>query len=194
MSVAQTPKVPDSVRLTAEDRRATLIQRSWTRSERRVVLRGFFGRLAIAIEPVICGTLFAGLTIGLMIRREFFLAPIFALGLVAFAIYAVWMLVKPTRALLATMAPIYIVDGYLRLRPRDESSEDPARGYVAVLSHDRSIVHEWPFYGEILEPDQLLPAMVEFSDFGGIHKIDGRSTGAIPERMPVLGVGLNRRH
>jgi hypothetical protein len=29
-----------------------------TRAERRIVLRGLFGRLLIAIEPVICTTIF----------------------------------------------------------------------------------------------------------------------------------------
>jgi hypothetical protein len=39
--------------------------------------------------------------------------------------------------------------------------------------------------------DSLRPALIEFSFYGGIHRIDGRSTGIVPESMPTLGVGSN---
>ena len=35
--------------------------------------------------------------------------------------------------------------------------------------------------------DALRPAMIEFSFYGGIHRIDGRSTGIVPERLPLMG-------
>jgi hypothetical protein len=36
------------------------------------------------------------------------------------------------------------------------------------------------------------PAMLEFSEYGGIHAIDGRQTGVLPDDFPVLGIGSNR--
>ena len=45
-------------------------------------------------------------------------------------------------------------------------------------------------------PSVTLPAMAEFSEFGGIHKIDGKSTGVLPDEVPVLAIGIankNRR-
>ena len=32
-------------------------------------------------------------------------------------------------------------------------------------------------------------ARVEYSEYGGIHRIDGRSTGVLPESLPTLGIG-----
>ena len=76
--------------------RDLLVRRSWTRSERRVVLNGLFGRLLIAIEPVICFVVFGALTAGLIFfplpagakmthwESAIVLAPIFGLATLAF--------------------------------------------------------------------------------------------------------------
>ncbi len=191
MANTVTPNQRAAGRTTIE-RRAALIRRAWTKAERNVVWQGFLGRFSIALEPVICGSVFAALTVGLIARGELFLAPIFALGLVGFAIYAVWLLNGPARALLATRKPIYIVDGYIRYRGRDNASPDRSRGYVAVLCDRRHLIGEWPLEGPGLVLDIIRPAMIEFSDFGGIHRIDGHSTGAIPDRVPTFGVGVPR--
>ena len=34
--------------------------------------------------------------------------------------------------------------------------------------------------------------MVEFSRYGGIHKIDGRATGVLPAEIAPFGVGIAR--
>ncbi|MBV8152667.1 MAG: hypothetical protein JOY59_13985 [Candidatus Eremiobacteraeota bacterium] len=55
-------------------------ERPWTRAERRVVIRGFLGRLTIAIEPLIVALFFFALPIGLRLRGQEFalmVAPIF---------------------------------------------------------------------------------------------------------------------
>ena len=39
-----------------------------------------------------------------------------------------------------------------------------------------------------------LPAMCEFSEYGGVHKIDGKSTGVLPDDIPIFAVGMNPRH
>ncbi|HTJ28516.1 MAG TPA: hypothetical protein VMA36_20330, partial [Candidatus Limnocylindria bacterium] len=43
----------DMARRRQEWHGSDVARRAWTRAERRVVLRGFFGRLIIAIEPLI---------------------------------------------------------------------------------------------------------------------------------------------
>ena len=44
-------------------------------------------------------------------------------------------------------------------------------------------------------PDATIPALVEFSLYAGIHKIDGRSTGLLPEgELPLLAIGIATRH
>lgn len=185
------------------EREPTLVRRTWTRAERRVVWRGLFGRLLIAIEPVICTTVFGALTVGLLFfplpatssltHREsaFVIAPIFAIITLAFLAYAVIVLVAPVRALMETFSPIYIVDGYLRYRRPDRNTEANSNGYVAVLSEERRTICEWPCLGETPIADSQRPAMIEFSYYGGIHRIDGRSTGVVPESMPPVGVGNN---
>jgi hypothetical protein len=65
-------------------------------------------------------------------------------------------------------------------------------GYVAVLSEERRTVAEWPIARDVPVVDSIRPALIEFSRYGGIHRIDGRSTGVIPESMPALGgIGAN---
>lgn len=182
------PEWPDNM-LTANERKELLIRRTWTRDERRVVLQGFLGRAAIAIEPVVCGVVFAALTYGLFVRGLWFLTPIFGMAVVAFAIYAFVMLVTPARALLKTFGPIYIVDGYIRYRDPDAESGEGANGYVAVLLHDERVCYEWPSFGKEPLPVGTVPALVEFSEYGAIHTIDGRSTGVLPKKLTTLGIG-----
>lgn len=185
------------------ERNIALVRRAWTQAERRVVLNGLFGRSLIAIEPVICAVVFGALTIALIFlplpasanltHREsaIVIAPIFGLATLAFIAYATFVLFAPVRALAHTFSPIYIVDGYVRYRRPDRASEEDANGYVAVLNENRRAVAEWPCSGTDAVRDSLHPALVEFSFYGGIHRIDGRSTGVLPESMPALGVGGN---
>jgi hypothetical protein len=169
------------------------------------VINGLFGRLLIAIEPLICTIVFGALTVGLIFfplpagasiqqHRDaaVVLSPIFGLAATAFLIYAIAVLVTPVRALLHTFSPIYIVDGYLRYRRPDRHTEADSNGYIAVLNEDRRAIAEWPSVGDYEAPDSLRPAMIEFSVFGGIHRIDGRSTGVLPESLPAPGgIGAN---
>ena len=191
----------------AEIRDDMLVRRSWTRSERRVVVQGLLGRLLIAIEPFICTVVLGALTIGFVFfapkpfnpndtthQRDLaiVIAPIFGSMTLAFFTYFVCVLVRPIRALMQTFSPIYIVDGYVRYRRPDRNTEADSNGYVAVLDDERRAVAEWPTLGEVPIPDSVRPAHVEFSRYGGIHRIDGRSTGVIPESMPALGgIGAN---
>ena len=44
------------------------------------------------------------------------------------------------------------------------------------------------------ECNRTIPALVEFSFYAGIHKIDGRSTGLIPDfELPPLAIGIAPR-
>jgi hypothetical protein len=175
--------------------------RRWTPDERQIVVRGLFGRMAIAVEPAIISLLFGVFTVGLLRLAGDgnqdhaglqLLAPIFALGAGAFAVYAICLLVAPLRALRETYAPIFVVDGYLRTRGRDDLSQRGSNGYVAVLLDDRRVVCEWPAIGEGDLPHRTDAALLEFSEYGGIHKVDGRSTGVLPEVMRNIGVRSNR--
>ncbi len=181
-----------SGRLSALERESLLIRRAWTRAERKIVLQGFLGRLVIAIEPVICGAVFLALTVGMVVNKNkgiIILAPIFALGVVAFGLYAFAVMLAPVRALLHTLGPIYVVDGYVRYRGRDGASADDSNGYIAVLLEDGRIACEWPTLGEVELPDFERASLCEFSEYGGVHSIDGRSTGVLPGRIPAFGVG-----
>jgi hypothetical protein len=185
-----------SSRLTALERESLLVRRAWTRAERRVVINGFLGRLVIAIEPLICGAVFLALTCGMILNKNkgiIVLAPIFALGVVAFGLYAVAVMLAPVRALLHTLGPIYIVDGYVRYRGRDAASDEDSNGYIAVLTEDRRVACEWPTLGDIELPDFTRPSLTEFSEYGGVHAIDGRPTGVLPGRIPAFGVGGRSR-
>lgn len=167
--------------------------RAWTRAERRVVLRGFWGRSTVAIEPFIIAVFFSLLPIGLVLRKPelaVVLAPIFACAALAFLAYAVALMVPSTRALFGTFLPIYVVDGYIRYRRSDRAREPGA--YVAVLDAHRQVLGEWSLgaWPHAIRERELWPALVEFSDFGGIHRIDGRSTGVLPEDLPPFGIGV----
>ena len=181
-----------SGRLSPLERETLLIRRTWTRAERQIVIQGFLGRLVIAIEPAICGAVFLALTLGMVFNKTngiIILAPIFAVGVLAFGFYAFAVMLAPVRALLHTLGPIYVVDGYVRYRGRDATSEEDSNGYIAVLTEDKRVACEWPTLGEIDLPNLTRSALCEFSEYGGVHTIDGRSTGVLPGRIPSFGVG-----
>lgn len=190
-------------RMTAADRSAELIRRPWARKERLVVVHGFIGRLCIAIEPLLCGAMFLALTIGTFLVKTdplrptehnmVILAPIFGFGVIACAIYAFGVMFAPALALAHTFRPIYIVDGYVRFRATDAESPVDSNGYVAVLTENRSVACEWPTLGEQPLSGYTHPALSEFSEYGGIHRIDGRLTGVLPERIARFGVGITKR-
>lgn len=171
-----------------------IARRPWTRAERRIVLRGFFGRLTIAIEPMIVSIFFALLPIGMLLRRQetaLLLTPIFAFAAIAFFAYAVALMLPSTRALLETFRPIYTVDGYVRYY---STTDVQPEHFVAVLNADRRRLGEWPLRERptAIGDRNLWPVLVEFSPYGGIHKIDGRSTGVLPDEIPAFGVGIAR--
>jgi hypothetical protein len=185
-----------------DSRARLLLQRPWTQRERRVVWHGLQGRMAIAIEPLLGLVFFALFTWGIVWRAHhvrsdatlIVIAPIFALGAVAFLGYFIAVLAAPFVAYLKTYQPIYIVDGYVRYRPRDEDSDPGDCGYIAALFEDESVACEWRSVGMKSYPARTIPAMVEFSAFAGIHKIDGRPTGLLPDGdLPPLAIGIARQ-
>ena len=184
------------------DRRALgLARRAWTDRERSIVARGLSGRMAIAIEPLIGAIFMVLLTWGIVWRAHHVasdatlvkIAPIFAIGAIAFAGYFVAVLVAPVAAYLQTFKPIYILNGYARYRERDSRSRDDACGYIAALFPDTSVACEWEFLGTKALVRATIPSMLEFSAYAGIHKIDGRATGLLPDGdLPALAVGVAR--
>ncbi len=190
-------------RLTADDRAKTLIRRPWTRAERLVVLTGFFGRLTIAVEPLLCGLVFAAITVGVfwapqlsggkVLKDIVVIAPVFGLGVLACVAWMLGVMLAPSRALAHTLRPIYVVDGYIRYRPRDRESSEDCNGYIAVLTAEKIVACEWPTLGEIELPRVTRPALCEFSEYGGVHHVDGKSTGVLPPRIAALGVGIHGR-
>lgn len=169
-------------------------ERPWRPAERRVVLRGFWGRLTIAIEPFVIAIFFVVLPLLLLLRKTdtaIFVAPIFAGAGLLFLAYAIVLMVSPTRALLETFGSIHVVDGYVQYRMHVRPLDEPAY-FVAVLDHDRNVLGEWALAGrpKALDRSDLWPALVEFSRYGGIHRIDGRSTGVLPDDIPAFGVGV----
>jgi hypothetical protein len=185
------------------DRRARLLaQRPWTDRERRIVWRGVTGRMAIAIEPLIGMAFMAFITWGIVWRAHHVaadatlikIAPIFALGFVLFLGYFIAVLVAPFTAYMQTFKPIYVLDGYVRYREPDEFSEEDARGYVAALFADKSVACEWEWLGKKRLFNATIPSLIEFSVYAGIHRIDGKATGLLPdEEMPLLAIGMNQR-
>jgi hypothetical protein len=180
-----------------------LARRGWTPAERSIVWRGLTGRFALAIEPLL-GVLFMSLlTWGIVYRAHHVpsdatlikIAWIFALGAIAFGAYFIAVLVAPVVAYLQTFRPIYILDGYVRYRAPDERSRIDGCGYAAALFPDRSLAHEWEWLGKRPLPNVTIPALVEFSLYAGIHRIDGKSTGLLPdEDLPLLAIGIATRH
>ena len=182
--------------MTPAQRRASLIMRPWRDDERRIVRRGMLGRFLIAIEPAIIAVVFGwfGYWLGTHGRsdathNDWIFSIIFVPGAVVFAIYAVVLLIGPLRALRQTYEPIFVVDGYIRTRGRDDLSATGSNGYVAVLTDEHRVACEWVARGKDELPFDVRPAMLEFSEFGGVHAVDGRLTGVLPEDFPVLGIG-----
>jgi hypothetical protein len=166
--------------------------RPWTRAERRVVLRGFLGRFSVAIEPFFVAVFFALLPVGLLLRHQevaLLMAPVFALAALAFLIYSIALVVPSGTALLHSFRPIYIVDGYVHYRTRADRMPQHS---VAVLSADKDMLGEWPLreWPAAIAGRDLWPVLVEFSEYGGIHKIDGRPTGVLPREFSPLGIGV----
>jgi hypothetical protein len=183
-------------------RERMLARRPWTARERRIVWRGLTGRFAIAVEPLLGTLFFALFTWGIVWRAHhtpgqatlIVLAPIFALGALAFFVYFIALLAAPILAYLQTFRPIYIVDGYVRFRPPDEDSAPGECGYVAALYEDQTLACEWRSVGMKAYAQRTVPALLEFSVFGGIHSIDGKSTGLLPDGdLPPLAIGINQR-
>ena len=169
--------------------------RAWTREERRVVLRGWLGRLTISIEPFFLGLFFAFLPVGMWMRHQdtwLFVAPIFGMAALAFVAYSIFLMVPSTRALLETYSRIYIVDGYVRYRKDTDTNGRPPEYHVAVLNAEREELGEWSLreWPKSIGNQVLWPVIVEFSPYGGIHKIDGRSTGVLPDEIATFGIGV----
>jgi hypothetical protein len=189
--------MPDDKRaLTPAQRRARIAMRPWRPEERRVVWRGAAGRFVVALEPAVIALLFGALTLGIERvagtkehQGYIYFAWVFGFGAACFVLYAVALLVTPIRTLLHTRQPIFIVDGYCRTRGPDTDSAEGSSGYIAVVLEDGDVACEWPAVGSAQLPDETYPAYMEFSEFGGIHIVDGQSTGVLPESFPVLGVG-----
>jgi hypothetical protein len=182
--------------LTPRERRETLAMRHWLPHERRVVWHGATGRFVVALEPAVIALLFGVLAMAIAHvsgtkehQGYIYFAWVFGLGAVCFTLYAIALLVHPIRALLHTRQPIFIVDGYVRTRAPDQLSDPGSSGYIAVILADRRVACEWPAIGERVLPDDEYPAFMEFSEFGGIHSVDGRGTGVLPDEFPALGVG-----
>lgn len=182
------------------DARARLVRRPWTAAERRIVWMGVLGRLTIAAEAILGTLVFLFLTWGVYLRAQsveqslIVLVPVFALGALGFILYGIALMVAPIRAFLHTFKPIYIVDGYVRYRGPDAFSGDEATGYVAVLFENRDVACEWQAFGADPLPDRTIPTLCEFSIYGGIHKIDGKSTGLLPEKITTLNIGMAPRN
>jgi len=183
--------------------RHSLARRRWTSAERAIVWRGLTGRFALAIEPLLGAIFMALLTWGIVWRAQHVpadatlikIAWIFAIGAVAFGGYLVAVLMAPITAYLQTFGPIYVLDGYVRYRPPDERSRADACGYAAALFTDRSVAGEWEWLGKRRLPNATIPALVEFSLYAGIHKIDGKPTGVLPDgELPLLAIGIATRH
>ncbi len=188
---------------TSDPHWRALARRPWTQRERKIVWRGLTGRFALAIEPLI-GMVFMGLlTWGIVYRAQHVpsdatlikIAWIFAIGAIAFSGYFVAVLVAPIVAYLQTFRPIYILDGYVRYREPDARSRIDACGYAAAIFADRTLAYDWEWLGKKPLPNATLPALVEFSLYAGIHKIDGKPTGLLPdEDLPPLAIGIATRH
>ena len=69
----------------------------------------------------------------------------------------------------------------------------PASSCPAVLTEDRRVACEWPALGQIELPNLVRPALCEFSEYGGVHAVDGHLTGVLPARIPTFGVGIHGR-
>jgi hypothetical protein len=171
---------------------SSIARRPWRTAERRVVQRGFWGRFFIAVEPLTISLVFAALAVGLLVRHQegaIFVAPIFAGASVLFAIYATVLMTPVTKAIIETFGSIRIVDGYVRYREHLAPFQDPVY-FVAVLNERGDVLGEWPLDRRPAAIDRggPWPAHVEFTPYGGVLRIDGRSTGVLPDDVPALGI------
>jgi len=162
------------------------------------VWRGFLGRLTIAIEPFLVGLFFAVLPVVLLLRKQeiaIYVAPIFALAALAFVAYSIALMVPCTQAVFETFTPIYIVDGYIHYKEKHVPNALAPEYTVAVLSAQRQTLGEWPLreWPKSIGERDLWPVIVEFSPYGGIHKIDGRATGVLPTEIAPFGIGIAAR-
>ncbi len=162
-----------------------------------MVLRGFWGRAIIAVEPLVIAALFAAMPVLLVLRKQEtarYIGPIFAVASVLFLIYAIVLMVPCTRALIESFTRIYSVDGYVRYRGQSRYEDEPPIYYAAVLDAHERVIGEWPLRErpKALDHAERWPAVVEFTPYGGIHRIDGRSTGVLPDDIPPFGMGVAR--
>ena len=167
---------------------ATVATRRAPRRDARLL-----GRLAIAVEPLTIALFFIALCTGLLMRHQegaILIAPIFGVAALLFLAYAAVLMISVTRAVIETYGPIYVVDGYVRYRAVDVKFQDTAY-FVAVLDERRNVLGEWPLSCRPPAIDRAdpWPALVEFTPYGGIHRIDGRSTGVLPDDIPTFGIG-----
>jgi hypothetical protein len=151
------------------------------------------GRFLIAIEPLVVAGFFSLLPISLFLRKydaALVLSPIFGLAALGFLVYAIALMVPSTRALVESFRRIYKLDGYIRYR-RELRADEPPKYFAAVLDAERRPLGEWPLATApaAFERRDLWPALIEFSPHGGIVRIDGRSTGVLPDSIPPLGIG-----
>ena len=172
---------------------SSIARRPWRPDERRVVVRGFWGRFFIAVEPLAIAIGFTVLAAGLLLNHRegaIFIAPIFAGAAVLFLIYAVVLMVAVTQAVIETYGPIWVVDGYVDYRAVHAPNRD-VRYFVSVLDDQRTVLGEWPLdtRPDALDRHEPWPALVEFTRRAGILRIDGRSTGVLPDDIPALGIG-----
>ena len=121
-----------------------------------------------------------------------FAAPIFGMAALAFVSYSVVLMIPATRALLETASPIFIVDGYVRYRREQPANGTPTQYHVAVLAPDRKQLGEWQLreWPSAIGERDTWPVIVEFTPYGGIHKIDGHPTGVLPAEIAPLGIGI----
>lgn len=155
-----------------------------------------------ALEPAAIGGILLWVAVALALRvsiddgrpvhAELPIALIFIPVAAGFFVYAAWLVSEPVRALRQTYEPIFIVDGYLRTRGRDDFSERGDCGYVAAITADRRVAGEWPARGPVEYTHSMRAAQLEFTEYGGLHAIDGRPTGILPSDFPAFGVGANR--
>lgn len=162
------------------------------------MLRGWLGRLTIAIEPFFLGLFFAFLPYGMYLRHQdswIFVVPIFGMAAVAFVTYSIVLMTPSTRALLETRSPILVVDGYVRYRREQPANGTPTQYHVAVLASDRKQLGEWELreWPESIGDQDTWPVIVEFTPYGGIHRIDGHSTGVLPTDIAPFGIGISAR-
>ena len=168
-------------------------RRPWRAAERRVVLRGFWGRFFIAVEPLAIFVCFATLAAVLLLRHQegaIFIAPIFAGAALLFLTYAFVLMLSVTRAVFETFGRSGSSTGTCAIERMPRAIGSTVY-FVAVLDERRDVLGEWRLADRphALEAREPWPALVEFTRHGGILRIDGQSTGVLPDDIPPLGIG-----